>query len=178
MSGIVRFAFLVCLLSVISVRSGFAGSDNLVKNGGFEQGFPDPFSPWGNMGACWSTATLDLKTSHSGTASLHIVNTAARAPNDYGTMAQTIAIQPGQRYQITLWAKGQMLASRGAVNIAVDQAWKIRPLALPAGTFPWQKFTGTFTLAVSSAVIRIISEDKGEAWIDDISVVPLKDDLY
>jgi len=156
----------------------FAASDNLLRDGGFEQGFPDPFTPWGNMGACWSTATLDLTTSHSGKASLHIVNSAARAPNDYGTTVQTIAIRPGQRYQITLWARGNMLASRGAINIAVDQAWKIRPLALPAGTFPWQKFIGTFTLPTFSAGIRIISEDKGEAWLDDISVVPQKDDLY
>ncbi len=133
---------------------------------------------WWNSGNCRSSAVVDPMLHHNGKPVLHIVNPTARAPNVYGTTSTAVRIKAGEPYRITVWAKGRDLHSAAAINIAVDPAWNLRPIALPAGTFPWRKFTGTFKLPASSADIRIISEDRGEAWINDLSVEPLKDDLY
>ena len=113
-----------------------------------------------------------------GLVSLHIINPSNRAPNVYGTTAQLIPITPNQPYRITLWAQGLKLASRGAVTIVVDDAWSVRPIALPAGTYSWTRLSGTFSLAADHASIRILSEDAGDAWLDDISITPLESAMY
>ncbi|MDQ7824070.1 MAG: hypothetical protein RDV48_14815 [Candidatus Eremiobacteraeota bacterium] len=69
-----------------------------------------------------------------------------------------------------MWAKGENLSSRGAVNIAVDEGWGVRPVVLPQGSSPWTLYRGTFSLQQDYADVRILSEDCGEAWIDDITV--------
>lgn len=171
------FSFLVAMAS----SPAFPAEQNLLKNGGFEQGlgaawgtgqYSDPNNVWQNSGACSSRANVSAQVHQGGKASLHIINTSPRAANVFGTTVQKIAIQPGQNHKITLWAKGRELASRGAISIIVDAAWNVRPIALPSGTFEWQKFEGTFVLPTPTADIRIISEDRGEVWIDDISVTP------
>lgn len=77
-----------------------------------------------------------------------------------------------------MWARGRNLASRGAVNLAVDDAWQVRPIALPAGTYAWTRLSGTFSLTVGQADVRIIAEDVGEAWLDEVRVTPLEENLY
>jgi len=172
------FSFIVAMASSLA----FPAEQNLLKNGGFEQGlgtawgigqYGDPNKPWWNSGSCSSRADVSGQIHHGGKASLHIINSSPRAPNVFGTTVQRIAIQPGQQYKITLWAKGRELVSKGAINIIVDSAWNIRPIMLPSGTYEWQKFEGTFKLPTPTADIRILSEDRGEAWIDDISVTSL-----
>lgn len=169
-------------------RPGITSDYELLDNGGFEDGLQAPWGTgqyaekgkdgWWNSNGCKAAATADHAVYRTGKTSLHIVNASARSPHIFGSTAQRIQVNPGQRYKITLWAKGKDLASKGAVSIIADSAWNIRPVSLPAGTFDWQKFEGTFELPVKDADIRILVEDKGEAWIDDVSVTPLVDDLY
>jgi hypothetical protein len=51
-----------------------------------------------------------------------------------------------------------------------------RPVELPAGTYDWKKLEGTFQVPSQrhSIVLRIVSADTGEAWLDDIEVVLTK----
>ncbi|OGR17322.1 MAG: hypothetical protein A2X81_08480 [Desulfobacterales bacterium GWB2_56_26] len=150
---------------------------NLLRNGDFEAGlrlwgkgqYGDK-GVWWNSGNCRSNALAQKGSGRDGNAALYISNPTPRGPHAFGTTVQQIIIQPGKEYRITLYAKGKGLASGGAINISVDPAWTIRPIHLPAGSFDWRKFEGTFKLPSSTAEFRIISEDVGEAWIDDIRI--------
>lgn len=149
-----------------------------LKNGGFEEGWTGwgvgqyaDKGIWWNSSSAQSKAEIDSTTSHAGAASLHIINPSARAPHVFGTTVQSVAVEPNKPYRIRFWAKGKELASNGAVGIIADPAWSVRPVALPTGTFDWRKFDGTFTVPTSTAEIRIIAEDKGETWIDDMQIL-------
>ncbi len=151
----------------------------------FENGLATPWGTgqyaagrpaWWNHGDCKSTATVDREHPRLGNASLRITNSTSRAPNVYGTTQMPLAIQAGQRYRISVWARSDGLASAGAINIALDKAWKVRPIRLPAGAFDWTLFQGEFSLPTNTADVRIISEDKGRAWLDGLTIVPLTED--
>lgn len=161
--------------------------ENLIKNGGFEEALnigwgSDPYDRnktiWWNHNNCQSKVDLDKNIKKNGIASLHIVNPSGLAAEVYGTMAQNIPIKKDQLYKITIWAKANNLASGYTIGIIADKEWKVYPITLPKATFGWKKFEGTFKLLSDQAEIRIITRDKGEVWIDDISVIPLIDELY
>ncbi|MBI2478808.1 MAG: hypothetical protein HYV60_09285 [Planctomycetia bacterium] len=95
----------------------------------------------------------------------------------YGTTQQPIIIQPGQRYSISVWARGQNLASSGAVSVIVDDDWRVRPIVLPGGSFDWTQFRGEFSLPSKTAQVRVLSEDRGEVWLDDIHITLLADEV-
>ncbi len=181
-----KFGFIIFSFILLNFQNAFC-DENILKNGGFEEGLLKPWGLgqyaqegkiWQNFSTCQSTAELDEAVKESGLVSLHIINPSARAANVYGTMVQRIPINKNTPYRVALWAKANDLASFGAVSIVVDEAWGIRPIVLPAGTYSWKEFSGVFSLPKDYAEFRIISEDKGEVWIDDIRVVPIEAYLY
>ena len=182
----VRIKRLLPAIAVLLAGTVLA-EDVLVSNGGFDSGLTAPWGTglysegrpvWWNSGGCKSTADIDEAVAKEGLVSLHIVNASSRAANVYGTTAQRIRIEPNRPYRITIWARAFGLASTGAVNVVVDDAWTVRPISLPAGSFSWTRFSGTFSLPADHADIRILSEDAGEAWVDAIRVIPLDENLY
>lgn len=159
----------------------FEFEKNALVHGDFEAGLKHPWGTgahskgkaiWWNSASCRSSARISAKTSKSPNASLFIHNPSPRAPHVYGTTAQKILINPRRRYRLVVWASARDLASPGAVSFCVDPEWRVRPVNLPAGSFPWTQFDGMFTLPGDSAEIRILSEDKGAVWLDDIKVIP------
>lgn len=169
--------------AVTSPGDGLAtGRPVPVPSGGFEGGLDMPWGTgqyaqnrtiWWNSGDCQSQAEADGPFRHEGARSLHIVNRSPRRPNVFGTTQQSISIEPGRLYRITAWARANQLGSNGAVSVVVDADWKIRPIQLPAGSYEWRQFSGEFTLASPKADLRILSEDLGEVWIDDIQITAL-----
>ncbi|MFN0196942.1 MAG: hypothetical protein ACKVT0_09355, partial [Planctomycetaceae bacterium] len=154
-----------------------------VPNGGFEAGLTAPWgtgqrfnnsTAWWNSKNCDSTATIDAKRSCSGSHSLHIINNSERAANVYGTTQQPFPTEPGHRYRLSVWARANELASHGAVSLIVDEAWGLRPIPLPKGTYGWTQFTGEFSSKTGETQIRILSEDRGEVWLDDIQLEKLE----
>jgi hypothetical protein len=155
-----------------------------LDNGGFESGLVAPWGSgqnfrqhdiWWNSKGCRSTASIDEAHRFGGARSLHIVNESPRAPHVFGTTQQPCGLRANVRYRLSVWARGQDLASLGAVSIAVDDRWTVRPVRLPAGTYDWTLFTGEFSLADGVGQVRILSEDRGEAWLDDIMLAPVGD---
>ncbi|MHB9024905.1 MAG: carbohydrate binding domain-containing protein [Armatimonadota bacterium] len=155
---------------------------NLLVHGDFEAGFSRPWGTglysenrpmWWNAGNCKSSVSADGTVKYNGRMSLHVVNPTARQPNCYGTTAQRIAIQKNRKYRITLWARAYEVASNGAISIIVDSKWSIRPIVLPAGTYGWREFQGTFSLPADYVDLRILTEDKCNAWIDGIRLEPV-----
>lgn len=178
---------LLLLLFTGLVNRPVHSAENLIGNGGFETGLVSPWGTgqysqgrtvWWNNHNCRSRAEIDETTAIEGLVSLHIVNLSPRAPQVYGTTAQQIPIESKRPYRITVWVQGLNLASEGAVTLVVDDAWEVRPISLPGGTYAWTKLSAIFSLPADHANIRILSEDAGEAWIDDINVTPLDSVLY
>ena len=176
-------AFLIAWGGGESAALGQTASHRLwVLNGGFEAGAEVGWGQgpsaenrawWWNSRDCQSVAEISGEERHSGKLALHIVNISARAPHVYGTTQQPpVAIQPGRRYRVSLWAKAPQIASPGAVSLVVDSAWKVRPIQLPSGGFDWTQFSGEFVLHEPTAQIRILCEDLAEVWIDEVALTP------
>src|SRR5262249_33550114 len=92
------------------------------------------------------------------------------APNVYRTMAQQDAVTAGAPYCLAFYARSQSSAL-GALTIAVDHKWGKRAGAT-AGTYDWTRFTVSFNAEASPIDVRIITENAGTVWVDDISVTP------
>jgi hypothetical protein len=183
--GVLAVAAAYAFVAAGGLTDGLAaqsdGSTPLVEES-FEKGLATPWgtgqyaegrSTWWNSGGCDSQAVVDTEHARSGGASLHLINRSPRSPHVFGTTQMPVPIQAGGRYRISVWARADGLASAGAVNIAVDAKWVTRPISLPAGSYDWTHFEGEFSLPVDTADLRIISEDRGEAWLDGLEVTPL-----
>jgi len=176
------------LLAIVALAVSIAvPADSLIGNGGFNAGLGPPWGTglysegrpvWWNSQDCKSEVSLDESVAMEGLASLHIINDSTRAPQVYGTMAQRISIEPNRPYRITVWVRGLDVASAGAVSVVVDEAWQRRPIAAPAGSYAWTRLSGTFSLPVDHADIRILAEDTGEVWLDDLQIIPMDSVLY
>ena len=180
----VGLGLIVACLTLLPAAA-IAGTDLSLRDGGFEAGLAAPWgtgqvvsgdgtSIWKNLNGCTSTITADSAVRHGGNVSLHIVNSTPRAPHVYGTTQQPLALKPNHRYGITLWARASDVRSAGAVSIIVDPEWRIRPIQLPAGSYDWTPFTGEFSSPDGNVQLRILSEDVGEVWLDDVEIVSLE----
>ena len=173
---------LVCLLSILSLASFTSvaqGTKIRFVNPGFEQGLKSPWGTgqyaarrpvWWNAGGCRSRAFIDWVERHSGQCSLYILNRSRRKSNVYGTTQRPFNVIPNRRFRISVWAKASNLASDGGVQIAVGPKWKVQPIRLPKGTYGWTRFAGEFSLKHANGQIRILSTDRGEVWLDDLSI--------
>ena len=158
-------------------EAGFSGQGgNLVLDPEFSV-FGSPNGPWGCDGAgiWWGQAkctvgTVSLDSDLAETA-LYIVNKTAKRSSHYGTTGQRISVLEGHTYEISFYAQARGLASRGAINIAIDPLWNIRPIKMDGGTYPWTKFSGTFVAPAAEIELRILCEDQGEAWITGMTLI-------
>lgn len=153
--------------------------NNLVQDPNFSN-FNSSSGPWGrnvlygNYGIWWNSrhakSSATKKILSDGNSSLYIVNKSGRSPHVYGTTAQRIKTSKGKRYQISFWGSARNLASNGALNIAVDPQWRVRPVKMEAGSYNFKKFSGTFTAKADYIDLRIIMEDRGEVWITKMTM--------
>lgn len=164
-----------------------ASSDNLLVDGGFEDGLN---WPWGSghyedsagktaFGAWWNSMNarafmkLDADVRHSGDYALRVTNFSPSAPHVFTTTAQRIdGLRPNSVYRISLYAKAEDLTP-GAVVFSVDAAWAKRLLGLPPGTYGWRSFSATVNIGHNDYIdLRLIHQNTGTVWLDDIVVEP------
>jgi CHAT domain-containing protein len=162
---------------------------NMLKNGGFEDGF---FFPWGTghyessagktrFGIWWNSNNakafmkIDIDQKHSGKKSLRITNFSKSAPHVFTTTSQRITgLKPNTVYRISLWARAEGLQS-SAVFIAIDPAWTKILLRLPGGDHDWKHFTEVVNSGHNDFIdVRIVHTGLGTVWLDDIEVSPAK----
>lgn len=133
---------------------------------------------YGEHGIWWNSQNANAGarplTFQDGTTGLYIFNWSERSPHVYGTTAQRIQTVPGQRYRVSFMGSARSLSSYGALNIIVDPAWNIRPIHMPAGTYDFTEFSGTFTADSLYVDLRIIIEDAGEVWITGMTLQPIQ----
>jgi hypothetical protein len=136
---------------------------------------------YSNFGIWWNSRNADSRATvvnlggnrppnSSASTALYLVNNSGRTPHVFGSTSQRITVRKGARYTVSFWGAARNLASRGAVNIAVDPQWNIRPISMDAGSYGWTFFSGTFTAPDNYVDLRIIFEDRGEVWITEMTL--------
>lgn len=151
--------------------TGFA-ADNLLKNGGFEEGSPSSWEQdvW-NHGDTYSKLAISREVFHSGKQSALIESIRE---ND-AKWVQTVAVKPEQLYRLSGWiltesagagAKGANLSVLGTLETSADYRntsgqWQY--VELYGRTSPKQK-----ELKVAARLGGYGSLNKGKAYFDDI----------
>ena len=165
-------------------------SDNLLQNGGFEEGMVFPwgtghyertdgkfrFGVWWNSNNAHTFMKIDANIKHSGYRSLKVGNYSPAAPHVFSTLSQRITgLQPNQLYHIEYYLKAKNLKP-GAVGFTIDPGWNKRLPSPPPGTYDWRHFEADINIGHNNFIdFRILSLDTGFFWLDDIRVTLKKE---
>lgn len=166
--------------------STVSNKKSFVKNGGFENDY-DGWGTGNNEGlsgrlsgkdAFWArlfdvdiTGEIDSRVKQTGLKSFKIVNKTPLRPHSYRTMSQRIdGLKPDTRYRISFWVKAES-AKAGTLKIVTDFAWSYGR-GIDPGTYEWREHILDFRTKPGETLIdlRIISEDSGTVWIDEIEL--------
>ena len=143
-----------------------------LQNGGFEEGAKS----WGEGGLCSNSGmriTVIDTQAHTGKRCLEICNELTRKPNQYVSVCQKIGgVQVGRRYTVRMWIRGKGAAAMCAEWVT-NPEW-LNANFLPPGTYDWTPYEFDFTADTNPVPLRLISENTGVVWIDDISVEEAK----
>jgi hypothetical protein len=167
---------------------------SLLYNGGFEDGFRHwgtgyLETEWykGSMTPFWASfigsgrakreaivadvrGELVTDVKRSGGSSLKIVNNQEHIPHLYGTISQRMTgLEPNSPYRAELWVKADRARSR-ALQVTTDLEW-VHRTAIAPGTYGWTKVIHDFSTGEAPYIdFRLISEEPGTVWVDDIKV--------
>ncbi len=166
------------LIPLITILSGFiVTGENIVKNGSFE-GLPGKRPSGWNWG-CARNAKCKFEivsnNAADGSTAVQIINLTPKTPNVFGAMTQYVKLAPGVEYSLSIKVKG----NGGGLSIRRGRLWRgvisIKPSAA------WRTYTRNFKIDSKElepnglTVLKIISEDKGKVWIDDLKIKPSGD---
>lgn len=156
-------------------------SNNLILNGGFEDGLrhwgtgyiervTPMITPFWTSGGAYATGELDESQHHSGKQSFKITNKITAEPGHFAEMSQEIKnLKADTEYEVSLWLKAQNAEARSLVLI-FDATRKDRH-EMPVGTYDWKKVTLRFKTGEEPAAdFRLSTENPGVVWIDDVEV--------
>jgi Beta-galactosidase/Carbohydrate binding domain len=150
-----------------------SGAENLVRNGGFEDGM----SSWQFLvTGAQASGAVDGAEAHEGKHSFKLVNNTGQSPNVYARVVQTITgLRPFTTYRISCWAKG-----RGCGNnwIGGGPGWYTRAV-LPTGDFDWRQISIEVNCGAdaNNYDLMVLTESPTTAlWVDDIRFEPVSVD--
>ncbi|NLX04924.1 MAG: hypothetical protein GXY33_07255 [Phycisphaerae bacterium] len=160
----VRGLILAVCLSMVSAARG----QNLVANGGFENGLEG----WHQhlSGEAKVEAAIDATVAHSGRASYRIANGSPFSPQVYFRIFQHVPVKPNTAYRIGLWCKGSGV---GRCWVGGGPQWLSRT-GLPAGDYDWRFVTIDYTTGPEQTGFELIvlTESQTQSlWIDDLMMV-------
>ncbi|MFC4138339.1 MULTISPECIES: Ig-like domain-containing protein [unclassified Microbacterium] len=153
-------AIAASLLTPLSATAGIAESDTFAS-----------WKPYVNGGAD-VTSTADTATFHGGAASLKLVDTTPKAANVYGGVLQSVTVTPSTTYEFSAWVRAQDVPTTGTLQFVLSPDWTVRQ-TFPGGTYDWTRTTWTYTTTATQTAInyRIIQQNTGTYWLDDLSIV-------
>ena len=167
--------------------------ENLLRNGGFEEdlqswgtGYYETDCFKGSLGIFWASRVgmgieeikiaslrgdIDSEIRKSGVKSFKITNNAPSEAQIYGSMSQRITgLMENTDYIASFWVKAER-AGRGIFVNTIDLKWLKRKY-IEAGTYNWHEFSWVFNTGNSTFIdFRIISEEPGTVWVDDITLM-------
>jgi hypothetical protein len=164
-------------------------SRNLVFNSGFEQPPLNSGFDWRFSGQPYIALDFSDSNAHTGQHALRIDFTVPQNL-DYELTYQFIPVIPGQSYELSGFLKSQAIASDSGPRLRV-----IDPNCLDClntvtesvtGTAGWRQVAARFTAGSATNLIRLSiwrargrsypMEISGQAWVDDISILPVSPD--
>lgn len=169
---------------VIDNKKYSMDKENLIKNGGFEE----DLEYWGNgmleiqkfhggLHRFWVQPganiryKIDSDVKKSGLKSLKIISNQPLTPYMYGTACQAITgLIKNTKYMASFWVKAE-LANEKTLRVTMDFVEWSSNKELEEGTYDWREFRFIFDTKDSNYIeFRILSEEPGTVWIDDISI--------
>ncbi len=162
---------LVLLVAASCLASGTQAGDNLLTNGGFEQGF----AGWTCWGKNAKFITLATGNAHSGT-------NCARVQHGMNALYFVHVLDPARAYELTFFYRleGQNPSGQialgffkrgGTLNSAGSQKFK---LTLPAGKAvgDWKEFRQVFMASAITHTCQFIltAGDRSCLWLDDVAL--------
>ena len=164
----VNRTFLLIFAGVFLAGGSHLSAQNLVTNGGFENGM----TGWTNARSSSGSAAFSLETSlqYEGTNALKtVVNNPGADIWNVETRGPTLTnLGTGQSVSITFRARA---ATAGAKLRAVLQTTTYRQSEFTLNT-EWTRYTWNFTSAETSPQFKFQYRSAGTVWIDQVSVVP------
>ena len=155
-----------------------AKAENLVRNGGFEEGLSA--WQWRVTENLEATGQLDATVFHGGNASFHMTRTTKHAPNVYGQIIQAVSVKPDTKYRLSAWGRG-----RDVRYTWLGAGYGLRERFPERKTFDWEEVSLEFTTGADEVVkdIMIVIDNTTEMiWVDDVRLTELTDaegvDLY
>jgi len=165
--------------------------ENLLRNGGFEEdlefwgtGYYETDVYKGSLGIFWASRVgiaieaiktadvrgeIDSDIRKSGVKSFKITNNSPLEAHIYDSMSQRITgLIENTDYIASFWAKTER-AGRGTFEVTTDLKW-LKRKHMEAGTYDWKQFSHVFNTGDNTFIdFRIISEEPGTVWVDDMS---------
>ena len=110
--------------------------------------------------------SVDNETVHSGEAALKITYASNLRDNEFVTLTQTVAVEPGKTYELKCWAKAD-----NAKRVWISPNHFDTPVQM-GGTYDWKEYSTKYTVPENqtSVIVRIVCDNICDAfYLDDIS---------
>lgn len=157
----------------------YTRTDNLVVDGGFEQGILNAGFDWRYSSQSGCAVSFDNTQFHGDRRSLLVSYNGAGG--DAG-LSQDVAVQPNTHYTISAWTRSEALDSANGPTISVRDAYDGKMYAATQetlGTTDWHRVEGSFQTGPETRLVVLgVTRDpasthiKGSFWADDISLRP------
>lgn len=171
-----RPARLIGLIAALLLPASLAASDNLISNGGFEDGSKG-WAPIWTRDAGAGTAVIDSEIKHDGANSLHVT---LQGNKDFALRAPSrVAVEPGDIFELETWVKLNQTSETGLMLSVTTydaqnqvQSWLYAHTQLnQAG--PWKKMTSRFIVppGIAHIVPRLTGNGPLDFHTDDFSLI-------
>lgn len=133
---------------------------------------------WWNSGGYRSTAAATKAIKHTGNYALMIQNFGVAKQDQAGSMQQSFPTERLAKYRLSLFAKTQNLEANGLSIRAGNAASRksVAILNIDPGTAPWKEYSATFEAKSDQTLVKIVSQNSGTVWLDDIQVTRIVDE--
>ncbi len=168
----------IMLLCISAIYASGLSAQNIIKNGSFETGTPGKIpDQWlsANSGNAQANMLISDKSGKTGKKSLLITNKSRHKPHVFGSLYQFIHLRKGEKYQVSVWARGKNVRGLGFI---FGNTWKTRR-GLRNVIDEWKEFKFEFTAQKQDFLrgdlypVRIIVESPcDECYIDKLEIAP------
>jgi len=161
------------------IRPYLSSPENLVVNGGFEEGLLNGGFDWWYEPNPHAKLAIDTDQFYAGTRSLSVTFDGRNAPD--GGFAEFIPVKPYREYEFSAESKTQDIDSASGPRFVIGDAYTLSSYALTddlLGSNPWHKQQARFRTGPKTNLIFVkITRDppapliRGKLWIDDVRLV-------
>lgn len=167
-------------------RTGSAGGDSLVWDGGFERGFLNGGFAWRQQSVTGASIGFETGAGDAGSRALRI-EFDGTANLDFVHVSQWVLVEPATHYSFRAKLRTREITTDSGIQflISARRTAEAQNLFTPAvvGTNDWTAQELEFTTGKSTRLVEIIlrrapsrkfdNKLKGTVWVDDVSLEPV-----